>query len=326
MVVETLENRRMLSVSLNGATKVLTIQGDDKPALQGNDTILVDVVGANYRVTDNGVVSFFQKVKVSKIVAFGNAGQGDVIKISPAVTIPTELHSGGEFEPDGELQGGSGPDIIFLDGVRGDAFGGKGNDIFVVHGDNNTVQGGDGDDTIIVSEDWSGDSGWAGGNGNDTLDYSEVNTPLVLRNGSIGVWDGNNQGIPSNDLDSANGFEIFYGGQQGDLITGNHRDNKIYGGPGNDTLLGGDANDSLFGGPGMDRLFGQAGNDQLYGDGNSDILEGGTGIDAHFGGNGNDVFNLEDGNQDYAEGGFGTDFSTNDANDILNSIEFPGMG
>ena len=326
MTVELLETRRMLSVSLNNATKVLTIQGDDKPANFANDTISVDVVGNNYKVTDNGTVTLFLKTKVAKIVAFGNAGQGDVIKISSAVTIPTELHSGGDFEPAGLLQGGSGPDVIFLDGVRGLAKGGAGNDTFVVFGDENGVDCGDGNDKIIVSEDWGGDNGWTGGNGNDTLDYSEVNVPLIIRNGTSGNWNPDLGNNPVGDDDNVNGFEIFYGGQQSDLMTGNHRDNYMYGGPGDDTILGGDANDHLYGGSGEDNLFGQAGNDYLQGDGNSDFLDGGSGIDAHFGNNGNDVFNLEDGNVDYADGGFGTDFSTNDPNDILNSIEFPNMG
>ncbi len=118
-----------------------------------------------------------------------------------------------------------------------------------------------------------------------------------------------------NRYDGGNGRDLFRGGAEDDIVSGNNGNDRLFGGDGwdelsggngrdllrgdagndildggdsNDRLFGGDGNDDLYGGNGRDRLFGNDGADNLSGDGNNDALFGGDGNDVLNGGRGND--------------------------------------
>lgn len=73
-----------------------------------------------------------------------------------------------------------------------------------------------------------------------------------------------------NDL-TLSDFDIFYGGQGNDKLTG---------GGAEELFLGGEGNDIIRGGGDKDRLFGYDGDDQLIGGGGVDYLTGGKGADS----------------------------------------------
>lgn len=136
----------------------------------------------------------------------------------------------------------------------------------------------------------------AGGDGNDTLNFSGVtDLPVEIRGGD--------------------GDDNLTGGSRSDAIFGGAGDDAISGGGGNDLLVGDEGNDNISGGAGEDRLRGGRGADILDGEGGNDDLDGGSGDDDVSGGVGSDVLRGqlgddtlrgEDGN-DILEGGFGAD-------------------
>ena len=319
MLIDTLESRRLMSVSLNAATHVLTIQGTPN-----NDAITVDVVSGKVKVTDNGKVSLFAKTAVSKILAFGGKGD-DNIKLTANVTLPSELHSGPWGGLNGDnLQGGAGKDTIYLEDIYSVARGGAGDDtLLAVYGDQQGLYGEAGNDTIKVGPNYGGDNGFNGGPGIDTLDYSAVGTDLVLQNGYVGSYFlYNGVANPTGDVDNVSQFENFTSGSGNDYIYGTAGANVIKGNGGNDVVYAGGGDDKVYGGAGADALYGEAGNDFLQGDAGNDFLSGGTGADSLNGNDGNDVFYSKDGGtKDFLSGGAGTDKATRDAIDVINSVE-----
>jgi Ca2+-binding RTX toxin-like protein len=320
MMFDTLETRRLMSVSLNAATHVLTIQGT-----AGYDAITVDVADGKVKVTDNGVQSSFAKAGVAKVVAFGKAGN-DFITLTPNVFIPSELHSGTVGDPNGDkLQGGSGKDAIFLEDVAADGNGGAGDDALVVFGDSNIARGQAGNDTIKLTGEgtYSGDNGFNGGPGVDTIDYSNLLTGVFLQNGPSGPYILFDGGVPGavGDTDGIAEFENFTGGQGDDYLYGTSGPNVLRGNGGADVIKGRAGDDKAYGGAGADALFGEDGNDFLQGDAGNDFLSAGAGADSLNGNDGDDVFYSKDGNQDFLAGGAGTDKATRGATDVVNSVE-----
>jgi Ca2+-binding RTX toxin-like protein len=104
---------------------------------------------------------------------------------------------------------------------------------------------------------------------------------------------------------------IYFGGDDGEALSGMSKSDRLYGGGGNGSLTGNMGNDYLEGNAGNDRLDGGVGNDELLGGagddgGNDGGLFGGAGEDALYGGAGNDT--LDGGTErDLLVGGFGQD-------------------
>jgi Ca2+-binding RTX toxin-like protein len=162
--------------------------------------------------------------------------------------------------------------------------GGAGNDIIGGDASANVIQGGDGNDTLKFSEGNStgttaiGDT-LNGGVGIDTADYtgaSGINVTLSGGAGQVEVFVGGSV----KQYDQLIGIENIIGSGSQNNITGDTAANKITGGGSSDTLAGGDGNDTLDGG---------AGNDILQGGNNDDSLIGGNGKDTLLGGEGNDI-------------------------------------
>jgi Ca2+-binding RTX toxin-like protein len=160
------------------------------------------------------------------------------------------------------LQGGFGPDMLI---------GGAGNDV---------MDGGAGNDTFAGLP--SGNDAAIDSAGRDTLDFSAAALGITL---NLGLDAGQIQTLDTaaNTLALTGTFEIVFGTNFADNITGNNADNTIYGLAGNDSLSGSGGNDVLVGGDGNDTLLGGDGNDLLIGGTGGDTLQGQAGDDILIG-------------------------------------------
>ena len=148
-------------------------------------------------------------------------------------------------------------------------------------------------------------NGFTGGNGIDTVDYSQSSAAVTVNLGTGKGSAGDATG------DTYSGIENAVGTKFADVLTGNAAANVLDGGDGDDSLEGGEGDDTLIGGQGDDRLYGGAGADALNGGAGTDTADyrtalagvvaslatGGTGGDAagdKFGG----IENLSGGNFD----------------------------
>jgi Ca2+-binding RTX toxin-like protein len=295
MRIERLEDRRLMSVSLDPVSKVLTINGT------GNaDVISANLINAStLQVKDNATTVNYQLSKVAKIVV--NAGSGaDRVTIGAAVTLPTVLDSGfaGPTMDDADIiRGGSGKDIIHLRASFSEAHGGANADTIYVYGSTNTIHGDAGNDLLVNKVGTPRDSGYYGDAGNDTIDCSENTAGLLLRNNRVTLYYKGTGIPPAGDsavFDTLFGWENFYGGKGDDFIYGNAANNYLRGNGGNDYIRGG---------------------------GGADGIDGGSGEDALYGDDGDDLFYAKDSTKDFVSGGIGTDKARRDAIDVLNSIE-----
>jgi Ca2+-binding RTX toxin-like protein len=119
--------RQTFLANLNLTTGVLTIHGDPQVL---HDTITLDRLGANLRVSVNGITATFAPGTLTAITVLAGAGN-DIINVEPTL-----------FGLGITVDGGSGDDTIhispiarFLDGVAGSLtiHGGTGSDSFTIH-------------------------------------------------------------------------------------------------------------------------------------------------------------------------------------------------
>ncbi|MDB5295053.1 MAG: cya 3 [Phycisphaerales bacterium] len=272
---ETLETRRLMSVSLNAASHVLTVSGT-----AADDVLTADAQGASLVVHDNAAVKAFPLSAVKSIVVDGGDG-ADKIVVWPTVKLPTVLRTGPGAND--AVQGGGGRDQIYVESPASDAYGGDGNDVIYggldTSGDNDLF-GQAGDDRFVMKN--AGGLIWCdGGLGVDTADFSAETDGLLLQNGWAGEYDlYRNVPVPNDQAGHLAGFENFVGGKGNDYLHGDAANNILWGNAGNDRLYGGAGDDLLNGGAGIDRLYGEAGNDTLQGkDWAAEVLDGGTGTD-----------------------------------------------
>lgn len=293
---ETLESRRLMSVSLNATTGLLTVMGKNDANPMNGDSIAAWTSGTSLKVNDNGAISTFALSKVKSIAVYLRAGD-DTVTIDPSVTIPCLLDSGTSTMGGESLRGGSGNDTIIVRGIYSEAYGGAGNDIIQNYGDGNRMYGQSGNDTLSSKRTTTTDSRYEGGTGVDTIDYSSATINMVLRNGQSGEYM-LSSGVPivfgSTFPDGVYGMENFTSGSGNDYVYGTSGNNILKGGGGNDQIRGGDGNDTLYGGTGEDALFGEGGND---------------------------VFYSKDSIKDFLSGGLGYDSANRDAIDVINSVE-----
>lgn len=356
MLCEPLESRRLMSVSLNPATHVLTLDGT--PA---DDTILVKVVGANLTGTVDGAPFSVPVASVSKIVAYGRQGY-DTITLDASVKVNATLYGDGPGTPsayspiNGDvIHGGSGNDTICGGRNSGFLSGGAGNDTLDAGPGDTGLDGGPGNDRLING---GGENQIDGGPGVDTADYSASTVPVLLGNDLTLVangFSGGNAGSVS-EGDAIENVENFTGGKGNDKIYGDNGANVLKGNGGNDYIKPGLGNDQVFGGAGFDRVDysdvtvnlritlddvandgpaggkanvhsdieqvdGGSGDDYIVGSDADNVLVGGPGRDALFGLGGNDTFFAREGNIDFISGGTGTDKARIDLADSTTGIE-----
>lgn len=244
------------------------------------------------------------------------------------------------------LYGGNGDD--HLDGEEGtDTIWGGADDDYLHGGDDpslDTLHGEDGEDLFDECSSGTGPDTIDGGNGRDTVDYSDRSGSLTITLDAGSSDDGE-----SGEMDDIVAVEDVLGGSGADVITGNGSDNHLSGGVGADDLFGEGGNDILEGGADPDDLSGGDGSDtasyehspagvtvdllggstgdadgdtlstieNLHGSDHADVLTGDTGPntlsgeggwDDLYGGGGNDVL----------IGGYGSDdLNGGDGNDLL---------
>jgi Ca2+-binding RTX toxin-like protein len=359
MQVETLESRRLLSVSLNATTHLLTATGT-----AGNDTITFHVTSSTLKVVDNGVVHNYPASAVTKIIAYGKQGY-DNLKLDSSVNIPAVLYGDGAGTSSAysaisgdNLVGGNKNDTLYGGNNSGSLLGGAGNDrIYTGPGDTG-IEGGVGNDTIF--NQGHGQNSIVGGSGTDTVDYSSSTAPVRVGNSEVLTEEGAGGGAgTSSEGDFISGCENFTGGSANDRIYGTGGANVLKGGPGADFIkpLGG--TDQIWGGTGTDKVSyatvdffavsvritldnaandGYAGNnanihadveqieggdgdDYLSGSAANNVIIGGLGHDAMYGLDGNDTIYARDGDSDFISGGLGTDTARKDPFDTTTGIE-----
>lgn len=110
-------------------------------------------------------------------------------------------------------------------------------------------------------------------------------------------------------IQGGRGHDRLLGGAGHDSLDGGEGHDTIFAGDGRDTLLGGDGNDMMSGGAGDDLLCGGSGDDRLFGAEGADRLSGEAGADVLNGGQGDDTLDGGAGD-DIIIGGPGRDLLT----------------
>src|SRR6266568_2920574 len=149
-IVETLEQRRLLSVSLHGG--MLAIKGTKRA-----DDIQIEVAHSSVMVTMNGSSKSFNLSDIRKIRALGGKGNDNIHFNSAGGTLSVPMTLMGGVGND-TLVGGSGDDVLK---------GGAGDDSIQGNAGDDSCDGGAGNDSLEGS---SGDDDLEGGAGNDDCD------------------------------------------------------------------------------------------------------------------------------------------------------------
>jgi Ca2+-binding RTX toxin-like protein len=285
-----LEDRRMMSVSLDPASGALRIEGTDSA-----DVITVQQGRGLVTVTDNGAATTFNKSDVKSISISAKGG-------NDSVTMTTSIFASAKGA---DISGGSGRDTLA---------GSRGPDTISGNGGDDVIRGGGGNDYLY----------------GDTSKLMESiakkrSTDLVTRTSAIskGLFDvapragttsmlsssiiGGLIGKPKLDLTDIISKPIGIGGvvtklppflyteTDFDQILGGSGNDYIYSGAGNDTCSGEMGADTIYGGADSDQLFGNEDADRLYGEDGVDTLEGGAASDYVEGGAGIDKILSNDG-------------------------------
>jgi Ca2+-binding RTX toxin-like protein len=174
----------------------------------------------------------------------------------------------------------------------------------------NIIHGGDGDDKVvftsintssIVSEDLD--------EGQDVLDYSDIDEPLEIlfdNDGKIKVYSNTDliaeisANLTIEKIIAGKGDDVLEGYDTAVWFKGQEGGDKLIGSGKNDVLEGGFDNDIILGGEGDDTLYGNEGNDDLVGDAGDDEIWGGVGDDILFGGDGEDTVIFIGAREDYS--------------------------
>jgi Ca2+-binding RTX toxin-like protein len=321
------------SSSTEQYTDVIFGDGLAKAALMGNDTL-----------DGQAGIDFL----------FGQRGEDTLSNQTPGKLVITNAQNpGGKDIPFGSFHfGGEGKDTISGSTSYDVAFGGQGDDAMLLGKeidlafgglDNDTIDGQAGFDILFGGR---GDDTLTGGKGGGGTSETEYDYELVF----------GGQGKDT-ILDEGGKLQLFFGGQDDDIVIARDGTNAIFGGQGRDYLTGGKGTDLVFGNneadtiygrDGIDFLFGNADRDMIYGGGGTvdliaggisdDLIRGGNNpnvanstapdkVDVIFGGAGNDLvfgdekFDVAFGGKDNdcLWGGNGTDLLFgNDGNDCVN--------
>ena len=239
------------------------IGGDGHDILDGgagNDTfiggqfndIIIGGAGADILMGDIGIDTVDYSASSSRVIIdYENGGTGADAEGDTYSSIETfELTSfndeiSGFTGSRAIVFGGDGDDIIDISGADRDSIanGGPGNDI-IYGGTSQSRNGGDGDDILFSSR---GINTFNGGDGFDTIDFSNAFEPLA---GVRSDLQSNRTGLSSRDTYIS--IEAINGTIGNDELSGNSSDNLLMGRAGDDILNGRTGNDTLIGGNGND--------------------------------------------------------------------------
>lgn len=195
---------------------------------------------------------------------------GTSLSQSAHINRTLKLNSSTTFE---NVRGGSGADVLTGNSLSNILTGNSGSDTLTGAGGSDVLSGGIGDDTYLFNAAVLAESDTLTelvGQGNDTISFSSLTSPLVANLGTILT-----QSVHVNrtlKLSSSATFENLTGGAADDILTGNSGNNSLLGNGGNDIIVGAAGNDSLLGGTGRDVLIGGLGLDTIDGGSDDDIL------------------------------------------------------
>jgi len=244
---ESLEQRRLLSVSLNDG--ILLVQGtsaDDRVNVYRTvDDIVVNLNGSEKR---------FPASQVGGLLVDTGLGADEIV-LSRTLQIRSQLKGG---RGNDSISGGDARDVIYGEGGDDYIYGGGGNDVLDPGGEEDTVLGGSGN--------------------KDLVDYSWRTGDLHVDISTEDHDDGE-----SGEHDSVlTDVEVVLGGAGDDeLLDASGKSTTLVGGSGDDTLTGGAGRNVFDGGSGNDLADG-FGNDDVFWfeDGQGDTIHGGSGNDA----------------------------------------------
>lgn len=216
MILETLERRRLLSVTvIQGYPGYYEVNGDDGP-----NAISIAVSNADGTFALDGVTYG----GVSHVSVFGYSGDD---------TISVGSDRGGNISIG--VNAGPGDDAVTVVG-NGSIWGESGNDTLrLTDSYRGQLFGGPGDDRLYLSGD-SPNAEIDGESGSDYIDASACNFPVFARGGS-----------GSDTIFGSNLSDQLYGDEGNDLLVGNGGHDLFYGGDGNfDRIIGGGGIDSAY--------------------------------------------------------------------------------
>lgn len=268
LMLEPLESRVMLSVTVTQVGSTLSIVGDttnnfvDVTYSNGNDTI---------SVTADGVVHEFLNSAINRIQFEGNDGDDRLTSdVSERVV----------------AYGGDGDDTLYGSNSSDYLAGGDGNDKLFGLGGADRLEGDLGDDTIHGGP---GDDRLFGYIGNDTIVTGLGDDYTIAGSGNDNIVNAGGADF----IEAGSGNDRITGGPDFDQIRGNYGDDVINGGGGNDFILASFGDDRVVGGEGNDSIFAGQGNDFVSAGAGNDFVEGGAGSDDIRGGDGDDeLFSL----------------------------------
>jgi Ca2+-binding RTX toxin-like protein len=194
MQIESLENRQLLSATLNTTTGALTVTGT-----AGNDGVYVNQISqTQLAVTErsrtglNAVSVKVTKFNVAdvKSISIDTLGGNDEVFIGRGITAPATIN------------GGDGNDRIFAGAGSDTINGGAGNDLLSGGAGDDKINGGDGYDNLLGGagkDTLNGDAGkdrLDGGLGDDTLNGGAGNDLILAVGGGKDTIDGGTNDTP----------------------------------------------------------------------------------------------------------------------------------
>jgi Ca2+-binding RTX toxin-like protein len=301
--VESLESRRLYSVTATSAGGVLTVTGDDNA-----NAITVSRNAAGNLLVNGGAVQITGSaatVTTIQTISISGLGGNDNLKLDEANgVLPKSEISGGTGVD--VITGGSGADILRGDDGNDLLFGKAGSDQLRGGTGNDALTGGTGADQVFgeAGDDrliWNNGDGTDLNEGGDGVDTVEVNggsaSESFAANGAAG-------GRVLFQRTTQIAFSIDIGTSEKLTLNANAGDDTFTGGTG----IAGVMTTTIDGGVGNDRLLGTDAADRLIGGDGNDFLDGNKGADVGVMGAGNDTFQWDGGDgSDVVEGGTGTD-------------------
>ncbi|HEV8606374.1 MAG TPA: calcium-binding protein [Tepidisphaeraceae bacterium] len=259
-VIETLEDRRMLSASLvHGILKITGTTAADAitvgldPANKAK--ILVKMGAKNSRFTKTAV----------KTISILSGDGADTITISSGIKQQITIKSG---EGDDTVHGAGGREVVFAGGGADQVFGGNGSDqVFGGEGDDQ-IDGGAGNDYLYGD---GGNDTVSGGVGNDVLAGDSEDTLVFSGQPPFDI-------IGNDSLNGGDGNDWLLGGARVETDPVSH--NLFLTGNGQDTFTGGAGADIIDKGGSDDTITDLAGEDYVPVDEAPSAHEGGQG-DVH---------------------------------------------
>ena len=300
-VLETLESRRLYSVTATSAGGVLTVFGDNNA-----NAITVSRNAAGTLLVNNGAITIggptATVANTSLIRVLGADGNDTLTLDEAAGALPRASLAGGNGND--RVSGASGADT--LEGDSGD-------DVLLGKGGNDVLRGGSGLDALTGgpgSDQAFGQSGddrmiWNPGDGSDLNEGGDGIDTVEVFGGDVSEAF-SAQGVGSrilfNRIDPAP-FTIDIGGSEKLSLSARGGDDSFFGGTGLAALKS-----SIDGGAGNDSLLGTDGADTLSGGDGKDFVDGNAGLDRALLGAGDDVFRWDPGDgSDVVEGQAGAD-------------------